>query len=434
MALAPPSNERYSREGADSLAWGAGDRAPQRGPTDVTSADLSTLLIPLAAVIAPLLAALVGRVLVIPLVVFEIGLGMLLGPSGLGWITDSPILDALTQIGLAALFFMAGNEIEPSTFRGAPGRRGVAWWSLSAVLALGAGFLLGPSPEAAALIAVALTGTALGTLMPILRDAGLARTPLGNAIVRAGAIGEFAPLIAVSVFLSGRQPIAGTLVLVGFALVAALAFWLAQRGPHDWLRRMVTLTLHTSGQFAVRFVLLILAALVTLALALGVDFLLGAFTAGMLARAVLQGGDPEELRVIEAKLDSVAFGFLVPVFFISTGVTFPLAALLSDPAALALVPVFALTMLVVRGVPGWFAAGRGTSASDRRTAALCTATTLPLVIAVSGIGVEHGVIGAPLAAAMVGAAMLTVLLFPMLALVGRRAPTQEPRPAILDER
>ncbi|WP_125098531.1 cation:proton antiporter [Leucobacter chromiireducens] len=401
----------------------------------MTTAELSTLLIPLAAVVAPLLAALAGRVILVPLVVFEIGLGMLLGPSGLGWVADSEILETLSQLGLAALFFMAGNEIAPRALRGAPGRRALGWWACSAVLALAAGFLLGPSLDASILIAVALTGTALGTLMPILRDAGLSGTPLGDTITRAGAVGEFAPLVAISVFLSGRQPLAGTLVLIVFGLVAAAAFWLAQRGPHDWLQRMVSRTLHTSGQFAVRFVLLILAALVVLALALGVDFLLGAFTAGMLARAVLQGGDPAELRVVEAKLDSVAFGFLVPVFFIATGVTFPLAELLANPAALALVPGFALAMLLVRGVPGWLGAGPGTSPSDRRTAALCTATTLPLVIAVSSIGTEHGVLDEPLAAAMVGAAMLTVLLFPMLALAGRgrtqahtRAHTQQPLP------
>ncbi|TDP90826.1 transporter (CPA2 family) [Leucobacter luti] len=385
----------------------------------MTSSELTTLLIPLVAVVAPLLAALVRRALVIPLVVFEIGLGMLIGPAGLGWVADTEFLGTVSQFGLAALFFMAGNEIDPGTLRGTPGRRALGWWGVSALLALGAGFGLGPDPAAAVLIAVALTGTALGTIMPILRDAGLSGTRLGGAITTAGAIGEFAPLVAISVFLSGKQPLAGTLVLVVFVAVAGAAFWLARRGPRHWLRRMVSVTLHTSGQFAVRFVLLLLAALVALAIALGVDFLLGAFTAGMLARVVLQGGDPEELRVIEAKLDSVAFGFLVPVFFIATGVSFPLAELFGDPAALALVPVFTVVMLGVRGVPGWFAGGRGTTLSDRRTAALFTATTLPLVIAVTSIGADHGVLDSQLAAAMVGAAMLTVLLFPMLALLGR---------------
>lgn len=393
----------------------------------MTSVELTTLLVPLAAVIAPLLAALVRRVLVIPLVVFEIGLGMLIGPAGLGWVHSNAMLDALSQIGLAALFFMAGNEIDPGSLRGKPGRRALGWWGVSAVLALAAGFLLGDDPAAAILIGVALTGTALGTIMPMLRDTGLSRTPLGRAITTAGAVGEFAPLVAISVFLSGRQPVAGTLVLVLFVSVAAAAFWIASRGPHNWLRRMVSLTLHTSGQFAVRFVLLLLGALVALALALGVDFLLGAFTAGMLARVVLQGGDPEELRMIEAKLDSVAFGFLVPIFFISTGVTFPLAALLADPAALALVPAFAAVMLLVRGIPGWFSGGQGVSVSDRRTAALFTATTLPIVIAVTGIGTDHGVLDEKTAAALVGAAMVTVLLFPMLALVGR-TPVADPDP------
>lgn len=394
----------------------------------MTSVELTTLLVPLAAVIAPLLAALVRRVLVIPLVVFEIGLGMLIGPAGLGWVSSNAMLDALSQIGLAALFFMAGNEIDPGSLRGKPGRRALGWWGVSAGLALAAGFLLGDDPAAAILIGVALTGTALGTIMPMLRDTGLSRTPLGRAITTAGAVGEFAPLIAISVFLSGRQPVAGTLVLVLFVSVAAAAFWIASRGPHHWLRRMVSLTLHTSGQFAVRFVLLLLGALVALALALGVDFLLGAFTAGMLARVVLQGGDPEELRMIEAKLDSVAFGFLVPIFFISTGITFPLAALLADPAALALVPAFAAVMLLVRGIPGWFSGGPGIPLSDRRTAALFTATTLPIVIAVTGIGTDHGVLDEKTAAALVGAAMVTVLLFPMLALVGRK-PVADPESA-----
>nr|WP_245190294.1 cation:proton antiporter [Leucobacter exalbidus] len=387
------------------------------------------MLVPLAAVIAPILAALISRVLVIPLVVFEIALGMAIGPSGLGWVSDSATLDVLSQFGLAALFFMAGNEIDPGILRGRAAGKALGWWGVSAVLALAAGFAiagrLGEDTEAAIIIAVALTGTALGTIMPMLRDAGLTRTPLGQVISVTGAIGEFAPLVAISVFLSGRQPLAGTLVLVIFLALAAVAFWAARRGPHHWLKRMVSLTLHTSGQFAVRFVLLLLAALVSLAIALGVDFLLGAFTAGMLARAVLQGGDPEEMRVIEAKLDSVVFGFLVPIFFVSTGITFPLTALLGEPETLILLPLMAALMLVVRGVPGWFVAAKGTNASDRRTVALFSATTLPLVIAVTAIGTDHGILDETLAAAMVGAAMLTVMLLPMLALVGRSRGTSQ---------
>lgn len=382
--------------------------------------ELGSLVVPLIACLAPLLAALVGRAFFVPLVVFEIALGMLVGPSGLGWIASGPFLDTLSQFGLAALFFMAGNEIDPLSLTGRTGRRALGGWLLSAVLAVAAGLLLGDSPQAVAIIAIALTGTALGTIMPALGDSGLIRTPLGATISAAGAIGEFAPLIAISVLLSGRQPVAGVITLLVFAAVAGLALRLAAMGRHDWLRRMVTATLRTSGQFVIRFVILLLAALITLAVWLGIDILLGAFTAGMLARAVLRGGDPEELEIVEAKLESVAFGFLVPVFFVVTGVTFPLAALLADPAALALVPVFAVVMLLVRGIPGFLTPAPGTSLSDRRTVALFTATTLPLVIAVTRIGTDAGALSAGLAAAMVGGAMLTVLLFPLLALLGRR--------------
>lgn len=354
---------------------------------------------------------------------------MLLGPSGLGWVHPGEILDSMSDFGLAALFFMAGNEIDPTSLRGKPGKRALGWWVLSAVLAIGAGFAVGPDPAAAVIIAIALTGTALGTIMPILRDAGLIPTPLGQGIMRTGAIGEFAPLVAITVVLSGLQPLVGTLVLVVFVGIAALAFWYAGRNTHAWLNRMVSVTLHTSGQFAVRFVLLLLVALVSLALVLGVDFLLGAFVAGMLARVMLRGTDPVEKHVVEAKIDSVAFGFLVPVFFISTGVAFPLTALLGDTSALALIPVFLLIMMAVRGVPGWFGAGSGVSLSDRRSAALFTATSLPIVIAATGIGTDHGVLSEHTAAAMVGAALLTVLLFPALALVGRRDPEPLAEPA-----
>ncbi|MFT4135869.1 cation:proton antiporter [Microbacterium sp.] len=381
--------------------------------------DLGILIIPLVACVAPLLATLVRRAVMVPLVVFEIALGMLVGPDGLGWVSETAFMTTLSQLGLAMLFFMAGNEIDPTALRGRTGRRSIAGWALSAALAVAAAAVLGDGVASAAIIAIALTGTALGTIMPALRDSGIARTPLGATIGAAGAIGEFLPLVAVSVLLSGRQPVVGVIVLCLFVAIAASAFWIASRGPHQWLRRMVSATLHTSGQFGVRFVVLLVAALVCLALALGVDFLLGAFTAGMLARVVLQDGDPEELRVIEAKLDSIAFGFFVPVFFVTTGISFPLARLLADPATLVLVPVFAGVMLLVRGIPGLLVPAPGTTLSDRRTAALFTATTLPLVIAVTQIGADQGLLEESTAAAMVGGAMLTVLFFPLLALLGR---------------
>lgn len=382
--------------------------------------DLSFLLVPLAAVLAPMLAAVVRKALVVPLIVFEIALGMLMGPSGFGWVTDTQFLETLAQLGLAMLFFMAGNEIDPSSLKGSTGKRALSGWVISAVIALAAAFLIADTIQATIIIAIALTGTALGTITPILRDAGLNKGPLGRTISAGGAVAEFLPLVAISVFFSGREPFAGLLMLVAFLAVAALAFVSASFGNRAWLKNLVTLTLHTSGQFAIRFVILLLAALVTLAVAFGIDFLLGAFAAGMLARVVLRDGAPDEQHIIEAKLESIAFGFFVPLFFVTTGVSFPLDELFASTETLVLVPIFALVMLLARGIPGFIAPTRGTSFSDRRTTALFTATTLPLVIAVTQIGTEAGVIGADIAAAMVGGGLLTVLLFPMLALVGRK--------------
>jgi len=380
--------------------------------------DLSFFLVAAAAVIAPVIARLIGRFLVVPLIVFEIALGMLLGPSGLGWVSDSEILETFSQMGLALLFFMAGNEIDAGAIRGRPVRRAILGWGLSAVLALVAAAIVGDDVPSIAIIAIALTGTALGTISPILRDSGLNRGPLGASITAAGAIGEFLPLVAITVFLSGREPLSGVLTLVVFVAIVLFAFFATGRREQRWLTTLVTKTLHTSGQFAVRVVIFVLAGLVALALALGVDFLLGAFTAGILARFILRSTPASEQEIIDTKLEAVSFGFFVPLFFVTTGVTFPLRSLLDSPTALALVPIFTVCMLLIRGLPGFLAPPKGTSLSDRRTSGLFAATTLPLVIAVTQIGTDNEVLDPDIAAAMVGGGLLTVLLFPMLALLG----------------
>lgn len=394
---------------------------------------VALVFISVIAVLAPILAAIVRRALLVPLVVFETGLGMAIGPNGLGWVSDSSLLELLSTLGLAMLFFMAGNEIAPSSLGGKPARRALGGWFISLVIALAAGFALGQGPAAAVVIAIALSGTALGTIMPILRDSGLSKGPLGAVIIPFGAIGEFAPLVAISVFLSGRSPLVGTIVLLVFVAVAGFAVWLAVKGPRGWLHHLIRTTLHTSGQFAIRFVVLVLAALVAVAVLLGIDYLLGAFVAGLLVRLALRGGDPADQEVVEAKLESLAFGFFVPVFFVMTGVTFPLDQLVTDPSVFALVPVFALLLLLARGIPAFFSAARGTSFSDRRTTALFTATSLPLIIAVTSIGVSEQVLDPGIAAAMMGGGLLTVLLFPMLALIGRPQPDLLEAPVLADD-
>jgi Kef-type K+ transport system membrane component KefB len=372
------------------------------------------------AVAAPLVAALVGRVARVPLVVFEILLGILVGPSVLGWLQPSPFSGALSEFGLALLFFMAGREIDFAAIAGRPLARAGIGWGVSLVAAVAIGLVIAPSFEAAVFIGVALTSTALGTIMPMLRDAGELSTPFGRTVTAVGAVGEFGPLIAISLFLSGRAPGLSAVVLIGFTAIALLGIWAASRGPRTGLHRIVTATLHTSGQFAVRLVLLAIAALVVLSVVLGLDMLLGAFAAGVFCRVLLSGVNKPDLELIDAKLEAVAFGFLVPVFFIYTGITFDLGALLGDPAALVLLPVFALLLLVVRGLPSVLAAPAGASGRDRVALGLFGATGLPIIVAVTAIGLDEKVLQAGTASALVGAGMLSVLLYPLIALTIRR--------------
>ena len=377
---------------------------------------LEILLIPVAALLAPILGALLRRWVSIPLIVFEILLGILIGPSVLGWVQGGNALDLMSNLGLALLFFMAGNEIDIANIRGRTGQRALAAWGISTVIALAAALIIGTTPAAIAIITIALVGTALGTITPILRDAGLNKGPIGTAISAAGAIGEFGPLVAITIFLGSNSPIVAFGYLAVFASVAAFAFFRASHRERPRLVALISASLHTSGQFAVRVVIALLAALVTLALTLGVDFLLGAFCAGMLSKVLLRGVPSNEQELVESKLEGLAYGFMIPIFFVTSGVMFPLSALLEDTRALIMVPVFALVILVVRGVPGFFTLDRGATVRDRATVSLFTATSLPLIIAVTNIGVQEGALSTELAAALVGAGMLTVLLYPLLAL------------------
>ncbi|MCU1515132.1 MAG: cation:proton antiporter [Microbacteriaceae bacterium] len=378
------------------------------------------IIVPALAVAAPLLASLVGRVVKVPLVVFEILLGLIIGPSVLGIVPKSDFIDTVANFGLAFLFFMAGNEIDFSAVKGKPAAMAVVGWVASLAIGIFVGISVAPNPTAGIIIGIALTSTALGTILPVLRDARDLKSPFGLAVTAVGAVGEFGPLIAISLFLSGRSPGSAAAVLVGFVVISGLAVFAASRGLHLRFHRLIAATLHTSGQFAVRFVIMIVAALVGLSLALGLDMLLGAFAAGVISRVLLSGARKEDAHHIESKLEAVSFGFLVPFFFINVGISFNLDALLSNTRALILVPILLGLLLVIRGLPGILAAPKGSSRKDKGALALFTATGLPIIVAVTSIGVQQKYLEVGTASALVGAGMLSVLVFPLLALLLRR--------------
>ncbi|QEV98977.1 cation:proton antiporter [Microbacterium caowuchunii] len=377
------------------------------------------VLIPLLALLAPLLSRGTSRFLPIPLVVFELVLGILAGPSVLGWIQPMETFELFADLGLAILFFVAGTEIEFAAFRGRTGHRAIGGWFVSIAVGIAVGWLVAPG-EGAVIVGVALCSTALGTILPILRDAGELHTPFGRSVGAVGAVGEFGPLVAISLFLGGRSLGLATVVLGLFLVLVAVAIWWASRSPGGALHSLVRATLHTSGQFAIRVVFVILAALVALSIVLGIDMLLGAFAAGIIWRLLMRDAAPADQDAVESKIEAVAFGFFVPIFFIYTGVTFDLASLLADPLLLALLPVGLLVLLLVRGLPSGLAAPEGATFRDRASITLLGATGLPIIVAVTGIGVSTELISPAVAAALVAVGMLSVLVFPLVAMAMRR--------------
>ncbi|MGW6420775.1 cation:proton antiporter [Streptomyces sp. NPDC055055] len=377
----------------------------------------STLILIMAiAVLAPLLAYAVGRRFPVPLVIFEILLGILIGPDVLDWARSDALIDGLSQLGLAMLIFLAGYEIEFGKVRGDTLRRSVWAWTAALALGLSTGVLLGGGYTRGVFIGVALTSTALGTVLPVLRDAGELQGRFGSVVMAVGAVGEFGPIIAMALLLSGRGAAESTVLLAVFAALTAGAVLWALRPRPPWFSKVIARTLHSSGQFAVRFVFLLLALMLGASTALGLDVLLGAFAAGLVTRLVLTGAAPDSGPEILAKIEGVGFGFLVPVFFVVTGIEFDLDSLLAGGRPLILLPVFLLLFLVVRGGPIWLLAPRDLDRTDRGGLVLYGSTALPLVVAITTIGVDDKAMPAGEAAALVGAAMVSVLVFPLLAL------------------
>ncbi|MFE7514113.1 cation:proton antiporter [Streptomyces sp. NPDC057540] len=390
----------------------------------------STLILIMAiAVLAPLLAYAVGRRLPVPLVIFEILLGILIGPDVLDWARPDALIDGLSELGLAMLIFLAGYEIEFGKVRGDTLRRSVWAWLIALGLGLATGVLLGGGYTKGVFIGVALTSTALGTVLPVLRDAGDLHGRFGSVVMAFGAVGEFGPIIAMALLLSGRGAAESTALLAVFAALTAGAVLWALRPRPPWFSTVIAKTLHSSGQFAVRFVFLLLALMLGASTALGLDVLLGAFAAGLITRLVLTGAAPEAGPQILEKVEGVGFGFLVPVFFVVTGIEFDLDSLLDGGRTLVLLPVFLLLFLVVRGGPVWFLAPRDLGRRDRGGLVLYGSTALPLVVAITTIGVDDKEMTAGEAAALVGAGMLSVLIFPLLALRLRARAGEKALPA-----
>ncbi len=379
----------------------------------IESAIPSLVLIAVAAVLAPVIAEGLRRFHVVPEVVILIALGIVMGPDVLALVHQSTIVSALSDFGLTFLMFLAGTELDLTTMRKGHMPRAAGSWGVSVVLALAVGAVLHGTGLVldTVVVALCLTTTAVGTLLPILRDAGVLRTAVGPAMLSVGSIGEFGPIVAVAVLLTDRNVKLSILLLTIFVVVAVVAALLAMQVRPPRVIALMRRHLHSTSQLPVRISVLLVVLLVYLALKLSLDVLLGAFAAGVVVRLFIT---EEDSPTVTSKLEAIGFGFLIPIFFIESGVTFDLSALTHRPKVLLLVPLFTALFLFTRSLPTW-AFFRGVlTRVQARSLAVLSATGLPIIVVITSLGVQEHRMKPQNAAALVAAGMLSVLIYPLI--------------------
>src|SRR3954462_3444918 len=374
--------------------------------------ETSALVMVVAAAVAAMIVLAVSPKLTIPVVVLELVLGIMIGPQGFDIASLDPTTELLGNLGLGMLFFFAGYEIDFDRIKGRWLELAVAGWGISLILAYGIG---GGLPGAGIILSFLFTGsamatTAIGTLIPILSDAGEMRTSFGTYLLGAGAVGEFGPILLVTLILSTGHPLHEAVILVLFIVLAVITGLLAVRSAwRGW--PLVEKTFETSSQLAVRLAVVLVFSLVALAAQLGLDLLLGGFVAGMITRVALRG---REVAVFDSKLNAVGYGLLIPFFFVTSGMAFDLDALTSSVGALLKVPLFPCLFLVVRGVPALLLYRGELDLRERCALAVYSATELPLVVAITTLAIDAGHMKSSTAAGLVGAAIISTLIFPRL--------------------
>jgi Kef-type K+ transport system membrane component KefB len=398
----------------------------------ISQTEYRSLVLVLATASAAALLSRLHRRLVLPTVVVEIVLGILIGPEVLDLAEVNTYLTFLANFGLAFLFFFAGLEVIEKHVPRHAVVRGSIGWTISIALGLVVGVVLELAGVDAEwwVLGVALATTALGTLVPILIDSGVLGTPLGTAALGTGVAGEFWPIVVISVFLTSVYG-AGVevLLLLGFAALVLLAATVALRARPPEVLRVLQETVHTTGQAAVRLSVLTLAVLVFIAARVGLEFVLGALAAGLVVGLVLDSPDG---NVVRMRLEGIGFGLLIPIYFVVTGMEFDIESLLTA-GGLALAALFLALLFVVRGASSLLWARE---LERRSTVALAFfgATGLPLIVAIVDVAGERGAIADSVGAALIGAGMVSVLLFPLLGvrIAGEREPSVPAAPAIAE--
>jgi len=369
----------------------------------------SLLVIAVVAACVPLVVGLLR--LKVAEVVLLLGLGVVFGPQMLGVITINDTIDTFNELGLGMLFFLAGFELEAHAVQGRSGKLAISGWATSLVLAFAITWglwELGYVKDLAG-IAIALTSTALGTLLPVIRDRGLLHSEFGTYFMGAGALGEFGPILAIALLLSAHSLIFTIITIIIFSLVT----WVIWRSPGRLMTSRVSAIVErghqTSSQTAVRWTVVLLLFLLGLAAVFGLDAVLGAFVAGVVLRRYAPPGEGNKLA---PKIEAIGFGFFIPLFFVVSGAKLDIDSIVANPGRLL---VFFVLLLVVRGVPQYFLYRFALPETrERLQFTLYVATALPILVAITGLEVGQGAMLPENAAALVGAGALSVLVFPLL--------------------
>ena len=376
----------------------------------------------------------------LPSVVLEILAGIVIGPSVLGIVHVDEAISVISVLGLAFLLFLAGLEIDFQRLRGQVLRVTLIAFVVSFGIALLVALVLKATGliETPLLIAIILCATSLGVLIPVLKDAGEISSTFGQLIVAAGTIADFGAVILLSIFFSGEGGVGSTLLLIGGLVVLAVVVFIAVKGADrsSLLRQDLLRLQDTTAQIRVRGAVVLLVGFAAIADSLGLESILGAFIAG----AVLSLLDKDEQMThpgFRRKLEAVGFGIFIPVFFVTSGVNYDLDALTSSASNLLMVPIFLAALVAARGLPALFYR-RLLDTKHIAIAGLMQATSLPFIVAAVAIGEDLNLVTAAEGAALIGAGLLSVLLFPLIGLGllkggdgAKRRPDTEPSDAMM---
>jgi Kef-type K+ transport system membrane component KefB len=368
---------------------------------------------------APLLLGLTPW-LRVPAVVLEIVAGIVVGPSVLGWIRIDLPIQVLSTLGLAFLLFLAGLEIDFDQLRGRPLQLSAAGLLVSSVLALFVGY----ATQAVGLVhsplflAIILVATSLGLVFPVLNDSGLAGSRFGQTVIASASLADFGAVILLSLLFSrdARSPFVTATLLIGFVLTIGVAgFAISRAERFSSLSALLRRLQDTTAQIRVRGAVLLLLTFTALAERFGIELLLASFMAGSVVSLIDRDGEMTHPQ-FHSKLQAVGYGFLIPVFFVASGLQFDLRSLLANPAGLIKIPLFVAAPLFVRALSAVLYV-RSFGRRQAAVAGLLQATSLPFIVAATQIGLTLHLIQRSTAAALVAAGLLSVVVFPGLAMV-----------------